>query len=161
MGISIPFGKKNGGQKRISSKERVERAEAAFMSLLEERKKLEQLILDACIRLQDMGFTEPSSGMKLENAAAFKDLLTFAKGTPDIYVPLLDSLDKDGKRFVKRWRTTENIGHELQLECGHSLRLSLSQKLPEKDQRVMCDRCIAMLKERGDHEEAAETPPEA
>lgn len=151
MGFTIPFNKKNGGERRLSAKERVDKAEAGFRALVEERKKLEQLILDSCIKLKDMDFVESTSGMKLENAQSFKDIMTFARGTPNLHIPLLESLDMDGYRYVRKYRSTEGIGHEIQLECAHTLRLGPEEKLPKKDQRVECPRCIAMLKERGSY----------
>jgi len=152
---------KKGEQKApVNWRDRAIHAEKAFLSLLDERKKLQNLLLEACLKLEKYGF-ECEAG-PLNNCSEFLEMKHFAKGVPHIHRPPLETMALNGKRCVKRQiEHPEELYCEMYLECGHVLKYNFAEsKRVAMNDLLCCPTCTEVLKERGMYQEDA-TPCES
>jgi hypothetical protein len=135
----------------VNWRDRAIKAEKYLVSMVEERKKLQQLILEACVKLREYGF-ECEAG-QLVNCMEFQEIMAFAKGVPHITRPPLETMRLDGRRAVKKMQShPEEDKYYLYAECGHVLEWTTAQvKVAEvkMNSLVECQLCTAMLKEKG------------
>ena len=148
---------KTGDIKRqpINWKERAEKAEKFFVQMVEERKKIQELIHEACLRLEKYGFKCDAG--PLETCTDFRDIKAFAVGIPHVVRPPLEAFSYDGKRLIKRTQTVGDTDRiDVVLECGHIIDMSKAvADIPPKPKVGIlwaCELCTDMLKEKGLYE---------
>lgn len=141
------YRKINKDPSRLNWRERANRAEHAFVQMVEERKQLQNLLLEACMKLEKYGFTCEAGDLK--SCKEFRDIMMFARGTPEIVRPPLESMPLDGTRSVKRLHKA-GATTEVFLECGHSYEVLPDEVKGVKPNAVMpCPQCAELLMERG------------
>jgi hypothetical protein len=145
--------KDKGEVKALNWQQRAIKAERAFLALLEERKKLQDLILESCIKLGSYGF-ECKAG-PLETCEEFIQIKAFARGTPHVTRPPLDSMPLDGMRLIKAIHVPQEdrMQTEYFLNCGHSIKTSVVDSSWTINGEVKCAKCLELLKERGMYQE--------
>ena len=152
------------GTPPVDWRERCIKAEKFFIGLVEERKKIQDLILECCRKMDEAKF-ECEAG-PLINFDPYMQLKAFARGVPHITRPPLDQMPLDGSRVIKRLIKHEK-GTDLFLECGHEMNMLPGEyeafakdKLIVDTKVIQCQECTANLKERGMYESGTkpETP---
>lgn len=142
--------------KGFSWQRRAIRAEKAFVAMVEERKKIQNLILEACLKLEGYGF-ECIAG-SLNNCEEFLQIKAFARGVPRITRPPLEGMSLDGKRAVKAIHVSkEEYATEYFLECGHAIKIPNADAKHDKfrykvNDVVQCGECTILLRARGMYE---------
>lgn len=154
---------------RLPARERVARAERAFVAMVEERKKVQNLLLEACLKLEKYNFTCEAG--PLANCKEFRDIKAFARGVPEVVRPPLESMPLNGKRWIKASKTA--VGENkipqttITLECGHEYtftpivdrpsisetmtsggRLEVPRERLKNGERLGCQSCIDLLQAR-------------
>lgn len=154
---------KNGELRRMTPKknepvlnwrDRAIKAEKGFLNMIEERKKLQDLLLEACIKLEKYDFTCDAGSLK--TCLEFQEIKSFARGVPHIVRPPLDTMLLNGDRTVMSLKGRPD-GHAMDvfLECGHILELP-SEDAPKINTLTSCGLCINLLEERGMFTEESE-----
>ena len=122
--------------------------------LCKERDMLRDRLLAMCLAIRQRGFRAPSDDAEgtgpIESFPPFLDIERFARGAPKEQGTPLRELPMDGKREVKRIKSNDIV-----IECGHIIIHKPGDAWPKIRERVVCELCTAMLKERG---ELVETP---
>ena len=137
----------------INYRDEADRRGKMVIAMVEERKKLQDLILESCLKLEELGF-ECEAG-PLGNCEEFLQIKSFARGVPHITRPSLESMPLHGVRGVKRIEShPEQDRVSVYLECGHIIEYSNDEYAsadpkPTMQATVPCEICIAMLKEKG------------
>ena len=138
------------GSGPVNWKDRAIKAEKMFLGLLEERKKLQMLLLENCMKLEGYGFT--CDGGSLHNCKEFVEIKAFARGVPNITRPPLETMPLNGKRVVKLIKVRgegQSKVTDCYLECGHTKAYPASIKSPGMREEVVCENCVRLLQEYG------------
>jgi len=136
--------------KPINWKEEADRRGNRLIAVVEERKKIQELILECCIQLENCGF-ECEAG-SLSNCDHFMQLKAFARGVPHITRPRLEEMPLSGMRAVKRVEAgSSDKPANIYLNCGHILEVEQSElegnyKLHDE---APCPMCMEMLNAKG------------
>ena len=122
--------------------------------LCRERDLLRDRLLAMCLAIRQQGFKATDGvvmqgTIKIEDFPPFLDIERFARGAPKEQGIPLREFPMDGKREVKRIKSSDYI-----MECGHIKVFKPGEKTPKIRERIVCDLCTAMLSERGDLEES-------
>lgn len=150
---------KPGEAAPINWRERCIKAEKYFLGLIEERKKIQNLILEAMAKIDAEHF---KSGIHpLEDFEPYCEIKGFAKGVPHIVRPPLELMPLDGSRTVKRIIKRDTMT-EIYLSCAHVIqvpnedvsKLGLDQLKMNSD--FACMPCTQLLKDRGMYETSLE-----
>ena len=129
-------------------RDRAIRAETGFLNMMEERKKLQDLLLEACLKLERYGFKCDAGEMN--TCLEFQEIKAFARGVPHITRPPLDSMRLNGMRNVMSLKGHPEKEHstDVILECGHILSMP-TEHAPKLNTLTSCGLCIDLLEERG------------
>lgn len=144
------------GAKKVDWRKMGQQAGKAFMAMVDERKKIQQLILDACIQIRTKVLDEHK--IDLNDYAEFRDISFFARGVPRVEIEPIETLRLDGVRAIKRI-LSHSVNVELFLECGHVIDvIKADDGLKDEAERmarknindvVSCSRCVEILKAKG------------
>lgn len=140
---------KPGKAQPIDWRERCIKAEKYFLGLIEERKKIQNLILEAMAKIDDAKFE--CEGGPLLNFEPYCQIKAFAKGVPHIVRPPLELMPLDGSRTVKRIIKRDKMT-EIYLDCAHIIEVdNENMKAGESkiNTQIICEPCKKLLMERG------------
>jgi len=127
-----------------------------IVEMVKERKLLQQLILEHCLKLEEYGF-ECEAG-PLERCEDYQQLKCFAAGVGHIKMPLLEDMPLHGIRGIKRMvvEADDEIVHAY-LECGHTVSIARADyikmdPMPTINATLPCDICIELLQAKNIYE---------
>ena len=146
----------NKKPKSLNYKQRANKSEAAFIQMVEERKKIQDLILESCLKIEESNF-ECDMG-KLNDYDPFRQLKSFARGVPHITRVPLDEMPLDGKRMIKAMNQTGEVTKivTIHLHCGHTFTTTPEAATEAKlrmNEEVVCTDCKKLLIEREMYQE--------
>jgi len=147
---SLKKTKEKGQVKAMNWRDRAIKAEKMFMALLSERKKIQDLILEACVRLEDYDFGCTAGPLK--SCDDFLQIKSFARGVPHITRPPLDEMPLDAARVIKGIQINADKKEATYfLECGHTIVADNTKEEHKMKQgkSCVCLDCLKLLQERG------------
>lgn len=147
-------------RKPINWRDEADRRGNRLIAVVNERKLMQQLLLQHCLNLEKYGFTCDAG--PLEMCEDFQQIKSFAAGVGHIKMPLLEDMPKHGVRGIKRVvfePENETLGPQVHvyLECGHIPTMDRKHydemdEKPRVNATMPCDLCTEMLKAKGIYE---------
>jgi len=148
----------NDTPKKMSWRDRADRAEKMVIALVDERSKLRDLLLESVQQINKHDWSDGE--MKLKEFHPYVEIASFARGRPDIEPIPLENLDRAGVRHAKKMTRGMQEAEgglaswDVWMECGHVASLT---NVKDAEQikpgcEIVCPRCVELLKERGLYE---------